>query len=186
MRPPTVNRRTIKIGIALAVFSTIALLPILSGTKSYPVAIVQGNSMYPNLQNGDIVTFRAAPNTAIPNGTIIIFVESDTGISLLDSLTKPVVIHRIVGTTVQGDGTVLYRTKGDNNQFPDAGLVQSDHILGTPTGVIPKAGAALLFLGSPQGLVAAIGFVTLFYLGNIEAKESDDKRREEFLGAVAM
>ena len=51
-----------KIGtfITIAVVALLLFLPFLLGTKTYPIAVVQGNSMYPNLQNGDLVLFKQA------------------------------------------------------------------------------------------------------------------------------
>jgi signal peptidase I len=122
-----------KIGMvgAVAVLLGLAALPFLFGTSTYPVSVVQGSSMYPALQNGDLVLFQAAPQRVIANGTIIVFVQTGTGQSVLDSLLKPVLIHRIVGVVVQGDGKVNYQTKGDNNIQADPGLVPADRILGT-------------------------------------------------------
>jgi signal peptidase I len=176
-----------KIEIAL-VFSLLIVtlaLPLFFGTKAYPVAIVEGNSMYPTLQGGDMVLFKAANTQNIPNGTIIVFVQSDTGISSLDGLLKPIIIHRVVGSFMQADGTVYYVTKGDNNNFNDPSAVAADHILGVPSQVIPKLGFLLLFFSSPQGLVALIGFITLFYLGTYEGKLNESKTKDTFLGAVA-
>jgi len=177
-----------KIGtlITIAVVALLVLLPFLLGTKTYPISIVQGNSMYPNLQNGDLVLFDQANQQFIANGTVIVFVQSDTGITMLDSLNKPIVIHRIVGSTVQADGQVFYTTKGDNNKVNDPGVVAADHVLGTPVVVVPKLGILMLFLVSPSGLVATIGIITIFYLGTYESKIKDDKLKEAFLGELAL
>jgi signal peptidase I len=162
-------------------------LPFILGTSTYPLAIVQGNSMYPTLQNGDLVLFQGSPSSSeIPNGTIIIFVQSYTGIPLLDSLTKPIVIHRIVGEVIQQNGTVYYRTKGDNNLQNDSQLVPANHVLGIPVKVIPRVGIALLFIGSPQGLVAVVTIIVIFYLGKMDVKARDDEKRERFLGTLAQ
>jgi len=171
--------------LTVAVVAVLVFLPFLAGTKTYPIAIVQGNSMYPNLQNGDLVFFKQINPQYITNGTIIVFVQSDTGVTALDSLTKPVVIHRIVGSLIQGDGKVCYTTKGDNNKVNDASVVAADHVLGTPVLVIPKIGIVLVFLSSPQGLVATIGFITIFYLGSYETKLKEDELKETFLGELA-
>lgn len=166
------------VGLALAAVVVLAFLPFYMGTKTYPLAIVNGNSMYPTLQNGDIVLFRAPNQQMIANGTIIVFVQSDTGIAMLDSLTKPVVIHRIIGSFVQADGTVYYNTKGDNNNVNDPSAVAADHVIGIPFITIPKVGFLFLFISSSQGLVAIIGFITIFYLGSYEEKLKKLKEKE--------
>ena len=176
------TKRILTTVIPVVVIAILVLAPFYMNTHSFPTAIVEGNSMYPNLQNGDLVLFHGVsnPNT-IPNGTIIVFVQGSTGVSLLDTLTKPVVIHRVIGRVIQADGTVYYQTKGDNNALPDPQLTQADHVLGTPVGVIPKAGILFLFIQSPQGLVATIGFIVLVYLSNYDAKISEIRKKSKLL-----
>ncbi len=178
-------KRKLEFGIVAILILLALALPLFFGTKAYPVAIVAGNSMYPNLQNGDMVLFRAVNTQSIPNGTIIVFVQSDTGVSSLDGLLKPIIIHRVVGSFMQADGTVYYVTKGDNNNFNDPSAVKANHVLGVPAQIIPRAGFLLLFFSSPQGLVALIGFITLFYLGSYEGKMNENRTKDTFLGAVA-
>jgi signal peptidase len=169
-------------GLLLGLFA----LPFSLGTSTYPVTVVQGNSMFPALQNGDLVVFRGAPERMIANGTIIIFVQTGTGVSALDSLLKPVIIHRIVGVVVQGDGKVNYQTKGDNNQQVDPELVPASRVLGTPETVIPKAGLIIMFLQSPQGLVATVGVITFIFIGSSEAKTKKEEEKKAFLGVLAQ
>jgi signal peptidase len=181
MNMPT-KRRAIELGVMAAIVGVVVLLPVYTGTSNYPLAIVQGNSMYPTLHSGDLVIFGKPSQAQIANGTIIVFVQGDTGVSTLDSLVRPIVIHRIVGTVIQADGTVYYKTKGDNNQFVDPQLVQSNHVLGVPIRVIPEVGLLVLFVESPEGLVAIIGMVSLFYVGRYEVKLKEDNAKETFLG----
>jgi len=173
-------------GVTLGIIFLVGVAPFYMKTQSYPIAIVEGNSMYPNLQNGDMVIFHgvADPNT-IANGTIIVFVQSESGVSLLDTLTKPTVIHRVIGTVVQAGGTVYYQTKGDNNGLPDPQLTQANHVLGTPVTVIPKVGIFFIFIQSPQGLVASVGFITLLYLSSYESKAAESKKKEKLLSSLS-
>jgi len=177
--------KRVAISLLIATLVAVIILPLFMGTQTYPVAIVNGNSMYPTLQSGDLVIFRSAP-PQIANGTIIVFVESGTGISPLDSLLKPILIHRIVNESVAVDGSVSYETKGDNNQQPDSGSVTNGRILGTPVLVIPKAGLAIMFVQSPQGLVAIVGLITFVYIGKGESKDRREEEKEMFLGAIAQ
>lgn len=179
--------RRIAIVLTAAIILLLTVLPFYMGTTTYPLAIVEGNSMYPNLQNGDLVLFHAPINpNAITNGTIIVFVNTDTGVSALDSLTKPIVIHRVIGIVKQSDGTVDYQTKGDNNLVQDPALVPASHVIGTPEVVVPKVGLVFLFIQSPQGLVAAVGFITIGYLAKYEENtKQEEKKKEAFLAALA-
>ena len=155
-----------------------AILPFVAGTKTYPVAIVDGNSMYPNLHNGDLVFFAAPPST-IKNGTIVVFVQGGTGVGALDSLLKPIVIHRVIGTGQEPDGTTYYETKGDNNIAPDPFVTDSGDVMGVPTLVIPYAGLPIQFVKTPFGMVAISAVATLFFLSGIESKmeQSNEKKR---------
>jgi signal peptidase I len=174
----------VEIAIFGAVVAMVVALPIYTGTSNYPIAIVQGNSMYPTLHNGDMEIFAKAPQGIIANGTVIVFVQSDTGVSALDSLIRPVVIHRIVGTVVQAGGQVYYRTQGDNNQYIDPQLVEASHVLGVPVQTVPYGGILLLFIESPEGLVAMIGMISLYYLGKYEVKMRDDEAKDSLLGEL--
>ena len=119
------TKKKLELLLLVVVGLIIILLPVYARTGSYPLVIVDGNSMYPTLQNGDVVYYHAATNNAnIPNGTIIVFVQGETGISILDGMVRPVVIHRIVGQITQSDGQVCYTTKGDNNNVNDPFLYE--------------------------------------------------------------
>ena len=183
MRKMTTGTK-VEIAVVAAALAVIVGLPFYAPTSNYPLAIVQGNSMYPTLHSGDIEVFAKAPQGMIANGTIIVFVQGETGVSALDSLIRPVVVHRIVGTVIQADGTVYYRTKGDNNQYVDPQLIEASHVLGVPIQTVPRAGVLVLFFQSPEGLVAMVGMISLYYLGKYEVKMRDDETKDSFLGEL--
>src|SRR5713226_6086961 len=90
----------------------IILVPIwIAGTGSYPLAVVDGNSMNPTLHSGDLLYY-AASSKPIVNGTIIIVVQDSNGIPAFNAVTKPVIIHRVIGTGREPDGSLYYETKG--------------------------------------------------------------------------
>jgi signal peptidase I len=168
----------------VVIFAVIAVPPLLMATQIYPVSVVDGNSMYPTLSNGDMVLVRGVQGN-IANGSIILFIQGGLGVPALDALVAPVVIHRVVAIVNQSDGTVYYRTKGDNNRYPDQALVRSDHVLGVPVAAIPKVGIAALFLKSPQGLVTIVAAVLFVSLSRQDAKSNEQRRKEEFLAVIA-
>jgi signal peptidase len=178
-------RKAAVVAIVVAVIALVAALPLFAGTRTYPIAIVEGNSMYPALQNGDIVFFHAASPQKITNGSIIVFVEGDTGMTLIDQLTRPVIVHRVVGSLTQADGTVYYETKGDNNQQDDPGLTPSSDVMGTPATVVPKVGLLFLFVQSPQGLVAIVAFIVLFYVAKADTRLDEERKEKRLIGALA-
>jgi signal peptidase I len=175
------------LGIIIAIVVMIVVPPLYLRTSTYPIAIVDGNSMYPILQNGDLVLYKAvSTKAALPDGTIIIFVQSATGFPQLDALTRPIVIHRIVGSVITPSGSIYYQTKGDNNAENDSQLVESSHVLGTPVKVIPKVGLILMFFESPQGFVTAIAIVVALYFTKSESISSQERLKKTFLGALAQ
>jgi signal peptidase I len=171
-------KRLIVLVIGIALISIFAILPFAAGTKSYPVAIVDGNSMYPTLHSGDLVFF-TSPSSSIKNGTIIVFVQGGTGVSALDSLLKPIVIHRVIGIGNEPDGTPYYQTEGDNNIAPDPFVTDRDNVLGVPLLVIPYAGMPIQFLKTAFGMVTVSALATLYFLSGIDTKmeQSDEKKR---------
>jgi signal peptidase I len=172
------SKRTIfySVGVGLTVF--IVTLPLMAGTQSYPVAIVNGNSMYPTLHNGDLVFFEGA-HGPIKNGTIIVFVQGQSGISVLDSVLHPVLIHRVISIGREPDGMTYYQTKGDNNLQPDPFVTDSSNVLGVAVFVVPFAGFPFQFIGTAFGMVVLSCVATLFFLSGVDTKmeQENDKKR---------
>lgn len=168
------------------VLSFLFALPLISGTKTYPITIINSNSMYPYLQNGDLVFYTSIDTVNIPNGTLIVFTQDQTSDNLLNSVIPPVVIHRVVGKVIQPDGTAYYRTKGDNNQIEDITLVKPENILGSKALIIPKLGFFLLFLRSAQGLVTVVAVILGIYLLSNDVKIAKAKKRDAFIAALAV
>jgi signal peptidase I len=160
------------------------LLPFVAKTSVYPVAVVDGNSMYPNLQNGALVFF-SAPNGPIQNGTVIVFVQARSGVPALDSFLEPVVIHRVIGTGVEPNGVPYYQTKGDNNQAPDPFYTDSPNVLGVPYLVIPYAGLPILFGKSPYGMVSIVAMFSLYFFSGIDSKFDEAAQRKRLIAVFA-
>lgn len=141
--------------------------------------------MNPVLLNGDVLVYHGVNPTNIANGTVIAYMSSATGVPALDYLIKPIVVHRVIGKLVQPDGTVYYRTKGDNNKFDDPALVASNQVLGTPVTDVPLVGLLVEFLTSPQGLVFVIGASVFFYLAKYDRERSKEKNKKNLLAILA-
>ena len=146
-----------------------------------PIAIVSGNSMYPTLQNGDLVIFAPASGV-IPNGTIIIYAQQGINDKFFSWLTGRIIIHRIVGVYESNSSdNYYYITKGDNNLFNDSLPVFQKQILGVPVFVIPKLGLLFLFFGSPYGLFVLFGMLVTIYLRNIDSRQQIERRISKFI-----
>ncbi|HXW36752.1 MAG TPA: signal peptidase I [Nitrososphaerales archaeon] len=178
------SRRRVVLVFGASLLVLALALPLFAGTGTYPVAIVDGNSMYPTLHNGDLVFF-AAPTGPIKNGTIIVFVQGRSGIPALDSLLMPVVIHRVVGMGTEPNGVQYFQTKGDNNLQKDPFVTDAGNVLGVPVLVIPYGGIPLVFLRTPYGLVALTSFVSLYYFSDIDTQLETEKDKERLLAVFA-
>jgi len=161
------------------------LPPLIMNTRTFPLVIVDGTSMTPVLRSGDLLLYRGVDQKAISNGTLIIYFSGQTGIATLDYMVRPIVVHRIVAIVTQSDGTVYYRTKGDNNQDNDPALVRYDQVLGTPVDDVPVVGTLVLFVKSPQGLIFLIAAATFLYLNRYERFRIIDRRKKELLAITA-
>lgn len=87
------------------------------------IASVQGYSMLPLLQSGDVVV--VVPANDLAPGDVIVF-RND-----LDEL----VIHRVVAI-VECEGLTLYLTKGDNNRFLDQRIIVYKNSIACPNGTV--------------------------------------------------
>ena len=184
MRRSVPSGRRIVIGLGVSLAALAMVLPLVAGTGTYPVAIVDGNSMYPSLHNGDLVFF-AAPSGPIQNGTIIVFVQQQSGVPALDSLLQPVVIHRVTGVGREPDGLAYYQTKGDNNEAPDPFVTDAPNVLGVPSVVIPFAGFPLIFAKSPYGMVTITAMVSLWFFTGIDTRLQEDEEKRRFIAVFA-
>lgn len=114
---------------------------------------VQGHSMEPTFQSGDLILVDTSATPEI--GDIIVF-----EIPANEPGAGNLVVHRLIG--LREDGT--YVTQGDNTASPDTfGTTRSD-IIGTPRFAIPYGGRVIGTMTSPVGLAAATGMASTLLL----------------------
>ena len=176
------RRIALAVGVSMLVLAV--ALPFVARTGTYPLAVVEGNSMYPDLHNGDLVFF-AAPSGPIQNGTVIVFVQQRSGVPAFDTILQQVIIHRVIETGFEPDGVTYYQTKGDNNQAPDPFLTDAPNVLGVPTVVIPYAGFPVIFAKSPYGMVSITAMVSLWFFTGIDSKLEEDEEKKRFIAVFA-
>ncbi len=82
----------------------IALFEDILNTGSALRVKVTGSSMSPFLEGGDVVTIRKGPPSAFQRGDLIFFKDNQGSPKL----------HRIIQKRHAVDGTMAFRTKGDN------------------------------------------------------------------------
>lgn len=98
--------------------------------------------MEPSVPTGSIVLSR--PESTYKVGNIVTFSENGK--------KKELVTHRIVELT-RDNGEVVYKTKGDANEDPDAWLVNPKNVVGKVGFTVPYVGYVIDFAKKPQGFI---------------------------------
>jgi signal peptidase I len=131
-----------------AVVTVVAVATRMSTRQEYtafghPIMVVLSGSMAPAINTGDLIVddhVSAAGATKLHRGQIITFYDRPG--------SKMVITHRIV-RVVHREGQVLYETKGDANNAPDATLRTPSTVIGTYVGKLPRGGYFLTNLHKP-------------------------------------
>ena len=104
-------------------------LKLVTGTD-VPLAIVEGYSMWPTYDNGDVLLIVGVEPLDLKVGDVIVYRKYD----------GTLVVHRVIDKSYI-DGKWVFRTKGDNNPHPDPYPVWEDQVVGRVAGrLIPKVG----------------------------------------------
>ncbi len=128
--------------VALVIFGTLAVVAIIPIVipGATTVAITSG-SMMPRLHPGDAVIAVDHDNTAIADGTIVVFEDPARG---------DLVTHRIVGTDADGN----YITRGDANGIDDVTPIPPENVRGVGRWVVPYVGLLRVWLAEGRWLLA--------------------------------
>lgn len=103
-------------------------------------------SMQPNLNVYDtIIDKRVDDSSEIEIGDVITFISTSR---VSQGMT---VTHRVIDIIPAEDGTVQFKTKGDNNLTPDSAYVTEGNILGRVILRIPQLGRIQFFLANRGG-----------------------------------
>lgn len=137
-------RRVIKITenllFVIAVFvMACSLICQIAGLK--PVVVLSG-SMEPAIKTGSLAFIDTSDRTVF-QGDVISFKAGDM-----------LVTHRVIEITDEG-----YRTKGDNNETADAGIVKDSSLEGKILFSIPGAGYFLKMVALPVGIAVALLYI---------------------------
>lgn len=120
----TVERPSPKVRIKPEQVSfVVANLIVNYNQDCYVAAIAPTNSMDPVIDDGMFVVLdRSIPHTDLIPGDIIYY-ERQVG-------NPPTAIHRITEVGEEDSGEWYCKTKGDNNNLPDEGLIRKEEIKG--------------------------------------------------------
>lgn len=138
-------------------------IPSLFGYKPF---IVLSGSMETNISVGDLVITKEVKPSTLKIDDIIAFKDSE------DLVTT----HRIK-ESVNVNGEICYRTKGDANNTYDDGYVCPNLIEGKYILKIPKIGNGILFIQEPLGFIIMmlIIFIICILWYFIENKKIDNE-----------
>ncbi len=130
------------------------ILVVFSPKLGYKIVIIQSGSMEPVIKTGGMVLIKKS-NT-YNKGDIITFIKN----------RKETITHRIVYSLKNNRGEITYKTKGDNNNTEDLGLVPKQNVLGKVLLTIPYIGWGIQFLKTRTGatiliIIPAICFIIL-------------------------
>ena len=123
------------IPVTVVIFTLVILV---SGLFKYQLIAIASNSMNPVFYRGDAIVMEKIDDNAIKVGDIIVF-EHDGAM----------IIHRVIEIVNPDSETIIYKTKGDNNNSPDPYIVSSDQIIG-------KFKIGIKFIGYPSIILQEI------------------------------
>ncbi|CAG0920460.1 unnamed protein product [Notodromas monacha] len=116
-------------------------LMVFTGSES-PIVVVLSGSMEPAFHRGDLLFLTNKEQDPIRVGEIVVFKVEGRDIPI---------VHRVIKLHEQGNGTVKFLTKGDNNNVDDRGLYAPGQLWLTPRDVVGRA----------RGFVPHVGIVTI-------------------------
>ena len=119
--------------------------------------IVLTDSMYPEIESGDLIICNTAEAHEIQVNDVISFYDP------MGSGTS-VVTHRVMEIVNEG-GEISFRTKGDNNNAEDTALVPAENLIGIYQTRIPKVGHVAMFMQTTPGLLVCCVCPTLLLVG---------------------
>lgn len=145
--------------LLLTVASAVVITKISGGEPQffgYQLKTVLSGSMEPGIQTGSIIAVDLDVDaTKLQVGDVITFRETE----------EMLITHRITEVVNSGD-TILFRTKGDNNNAEDMNPVLSENVVAQYTGfTIPYVGYFVNFAQSKNGALLLLipGFLLLIH-----------------------
>lgn len=139
--------------------------------------IVLTDSMYPEIESGDLIICHTAEAEDIEVRDVIAFFDpAGNGSSI--------VTHRVI-EVVEENGTLSFRTRGDNNNAEDRLLVPADNLVGVYQSRIAGAGHIAMFMQSTTGLIICVVLpIILLVAYDIIRRRSYEKRKQSDTDAL--
>jgi signal peptidase len=123
----------------------------------YLPLIVLTDSMYPNIQSGDLIICQEVDPSSVQVGDVIAFFDpAGNGTS--------VVSHRVVSISNE-DGVLSFHTQGDANNTQDEAAVPAENLVGVYQSRIPGVGNIAMFMQTSTGLIICVVLPLLLLVG---------------------
>jgi len=135
------SRRKIKkskpIFVLPVIIFVILLAAFMVGVFKYSPLGIMSNSMFPNIQRGDVVIVRDVPIEKMQK------LEKNDIIKF--GYEGSYIVHRIIDV-IEDEKGIWFQTQGDNNNAPDRNLVHQSQVFGVVVGRIAKVGYPSVWL----------------------------------------
>ena len=135
-----------------------------------PYAVLTG-SMRPSLPEGTLVVVRPTRPESVGIGTLITY--------QIHSGQPTVVTHRVVAQSIDGNGSRVFRTRGDANDVEDAGWVKPVQIKGEVWYAVPQVGRAHALLSRQEHQLAVyvvvaglLGYAVFMFTGALRQRRT--------------
>ncbi|MBR4072291.1 MAG: signal peptidase I [Clostridia bacterium] len=123
----------------------------------YLPMIVLTDSMYPEIESGDLIICHTIKAEDVKVDDVISFFDpAGNGTS--------VVTHRVI-EIVEENGEIKFRTKGDFNNTEDKELVPAENLVGIYQSRIAGAGKIAMFMQSTAGLIICVVLPIVLLVG---------------------
>lgn len=110
--------------------------------------IVLTDSMYPEIESGDLIINKTIEPEEVKVGDVISFFDPAGNGSTI-------VTHRVTAI-VEENGGIAFRTKGDYNNTEDKLSVPAESLVGIYKSRIPGAGNVAMFMQTTTGLIVCV------------------------------
>ncbi len=140
--------------------------------------IVLTDSMYPEIESGDIIICKDIDPEDVKVGDVISFFDPEgNGTS--------VVTHR-VNDVITYEGKLYFRTQGDNNNAEDKASVPAENLVGIWTGTrLAGLGHVALFMQSTWGLIVCIFIpIAAFVVYEVLRRRKQDTKQQSDMDAL--
>lgn len=143
-------------------------VPSLGGRTCF---IVLTDSMYPDIQSGDLIICNKAKAEDVQVGDVISFFDPDgNGTS--------VVTHQVI--EIVNENGLEFRTKGVNNNIEDRALVPAKNLVGVYQMRITGMGNVAMFMQTTAGLIVCVVLPLVLLIGyDLVRRRRYEKARQQ-------